>query len=105
MSSFGLALVVVLVMQDKHQWMIPSWPDVLPRSQKLMFRTMVPSMALFFLVSNEFFRRFTSFEVWATYNAFSGVLMVLFFGLCTVIIIPAIGDERLAAFDEKQTPE
>ena len=100
-ASFGLVFVTVVVMRDKHQLIIPSWPDVLPRSQKLMFRILGPSMFLFFLVGNECFRRFASFEVWATYNAFSVPLMVVLVGLCTVIIIPAIGEERLEAFDKE----
>jgi len=101
LSLMALIFIVFALFRNKHQWIIPSWPDVLPRSQKLMFRILGPSMFLFFLVGNECFRRFASFEVWATYNAFSVVLMVLFFGLCTVIIIPAIGEERLEAFDKE----
>ena len=100
-ASFGLVFVTVVVMRDKHQLIIPSWPDVLPRSQKLMFRILGPSMFLFFLVGNECFRRFASFEVWATYSAFNVPLMVFLVGLCTVIIVPLIGEERLEAFDKE----
>lgn len=100
-ASFFLIFFTLIGMFNKHQWLIPFWPDTLPRSQKLMFRTMLPFMMVWLLFWNEYFRRFKSFEVWATYNIFSLTLVILVVALTTIIIVTAIGEKRLAAFGEK----
>ncbi|WP_026941735.1 hypothetical protein [Hellea balneolensis] len=101
--SVGLIFILICIVLDKPLWLMPNWPTPIQRSVKLMMQIMFTFSAFILVVGNEFFRQNSSFEVWAIFNAFSMCLLVAFIGLCTVIIIPAIGDERLEKFDKEHS--
>lgn len=101
----GLIFILISIVLDKPLWLMPDWSTPIQRSNKLMMQIIFPFSAFILGAGNEFFRRNSSFEVWAIFNAYSMCLLIVFIGLCTVIIVPAIGDERLEKFNKEHSPQ
>lgn len=104
-SLAGFIFILTSIFLDKPLWLMPDWSTPIQRSHKILIKIIFPFSAFILGAGNEFFRRNTSFEIWVIFSAYSLIPLITFIGLCTVIIIPAIGDARLEKFDKEHSTQ